>query len=400
METTEVMIVSAARTPIGRFGGALKDFSAVNLGSIVIKEALDRLKNDAVRNHIDEIILGQVLQAGSGQAPAKQAGIHAGLPRSCRAIIVRKECGSSLLAVDLAFSRIRAGDAEIIIAGGMESMSQAPYLLRREGKSFGHKKVDSPILDKDLLDSMLWDGLQNAYGDRLHMGILADLIAQRHGITRQDQDEYALNSFIRAKNATREGLFKNEIVSVSLPDGKIFDTDEGIRETSLEMLAKLKPVFGENGTAGNASQLSDGAAALILMESRAARRFSIKPLAKIISCATFSLEPERFPEAPVYAIGRVLLESGLILSDIDFWEINEAFAMTPLLVMQKLSIPHEKVNVCGGAIAFGHPIGASGARILTTLLYTLLRNKARYGLATACIGGGEAIAIVIENLRR
>lgn len=397
----EVEIVCAARIATGKFGGALKNLPAPDLGGVVIKQVVENI-GPILLGQIDEIIFGQVLQAGCGQNPARQAATSAGLSQP-GAVTINKVCSSSLTAVTVACSKIKAGDAEIVIAGGMESMSQSQYLLERkhkpEQRNFGHKKIDVSLADKNLIDSMLRDGLEDAYGNHPHMGKLADKIAFDHEISRAKQDEFALTSFLRARNSTKMGLFKNEIIPLNI-DGKVFNTDEGIRETSLEKLSKLKPAFGENGTitAGNASQLSDGAAAMVLMSKTKTEHLRIQPMAKVIAYADYSLLPQNYPLAPVGAIEKALNQTGLEIKRIDLFEINEAFAVVPLLAMKELGIPHEKVNARGGAIALGHPIGASGARILTTLLYALKQRGGRYGLATACNGGGEAVAIIVENL--
>lgn len=395
MENKEVVIVSAVRTAIGKFGESLKNVSAIELGSTAVMAAMIRINLNY--SEVKEVRMGQVLQAGYGQAPARQVAIGAGLPVWVKAATDRKECGSSLESVAIADSRIRAGDADVIVAGGMESMSWAPYLERRNwGRNFGHR---------ELVDSMLHDGLEDAYGEgHPHMGKLADICAKEHRIGRKEQDEFAFASFSRAKRAIESGFFKEEIVPVGIPkkDGfTVFEIDECVRETSLEKLNQLPPVFERDGTitAGNASQLSDGAAALILMTREKAESLGIKPQARILAQSSYSTFPKHFPLAPLTAISIALVKSSIFsTAKIDLFEINEAFGVVPLLAMEELSIPLERVNVNGGAIALGHPLGASGARILTTLLHNLKNQKKRYGLATACIGGGEAVAIVVENL--
>lgn len=399
----EVVIASAARTPTGKFGGALKDFSATQLGAIAIKEVLRRVRGSIPPSMVEEAIMGQVLQSGVGQAPARQAALYAGLPERCSAITVRKECASSLVAIDLACSRILSGDRNVVVAGGMESMSQAPYFLKRYfypgEKNLGHKKIDSSILGYDFLyDSLLWDGLQDVYeAGRPHMGKLADLIAEKYEISRESQDSFALLSFDSAKYAKMNRNFQQEIVAVGS-----CSEDEGVRETSMEKLSSLRPAFRETGTitAGNASQLSDGAAALVLMSLSAAEKLEVQPMAKIIGRATYSLSPSEYPLAPIGAIKKVLEKCKLKVSDVGLFEINEAFAVVPLLAKQEFGITQRQLNIRGGAIALGHPLGASGARILTTLLYSMMFHKERYGIACACNGGGEAVAIAVENLTR
>ena len=399
----KVFIVSCARTPIGKFGGSLKSVSAARLGAIAIKEAVRRMGNCEIVGQISEVIMGNVLQAGVGQAPARQAALFAGLPDNVKTITIRKECASSLAAVDFANSRIKSGEAKIVVAGGMESMSQSPYLLQRyfiEGeKNFGHRDGNMLFASKQLMDSMLWDGLQDVYQDtHPHMGELVEAIAKEYKISRYDQDLFALLSFERAGWAVRDGYFQKEIAPV---EAKLL-RDEGVRETSVRKLFSLKPAFLEVGTitAGNASQLSDGAAALILVSEDYLEELELQPMAKIVACASYALAPQRFPLAPIGAIKDVLGKANLSISDIDFFEINEAFAPVPIIASKELKIPKDKLNVRGGAIALGHPLAASGARILTTLLYILQDHQAKYGIASACNGGGEAVAVLMENLQR
>ena len=399
----EVFIVSCARTPIGKFGGSLKSVSAAKLGAIAMEGAVQRIGNREIIEQINEVIMGNVLQAGAGQAPARQAALFAGLPDKVKTITIRKECASSLAAIDFAHSRIKAGEAQIIIAGGMESMSQSPYLLRRyfiEGeKNFGHRDGNMLFAEKQLMDSMLWDGLQDVYEDtHPHMGELVEAVAKRYKVSRYDQDLFAILSFERANRAMRDGNFEKEIAPVR----KLLSKDEGIRETSVRKLFSLKPVFIEAGTitAGNASQLSDGAAALVLMSEDYAQELDIQPMARVVACAGYALAPAKFPLAPIGAIKEVLGKANLSVSDIDFFEINEAFAPVPIIASRELKIPMDRLNVRGGAIALGHPLAASGARILTTLLYIMQDHQAQYGIVSACNGGGEAVAVLIENLQR
>lgn len=379
------MVVDALRTPIGKFGGMFKDISAPNLGAIVIKELLGRLSLTVTPKDIDLVIMGQVLQAGQGQAPSRQAALYGGLPYSCRALTIREECGSSLAAISMGDSMIKAGKADVLIAGGMENMSQAPHLLKRSfGKNFGHQ---------ELLDSMIYDGLKNAYNKYL-MGRITEIVAKRYGVTRKEQDEFALLSFKRAMKAASEGIFRAEMIPMQ-------GSDQGIRNTSLEELGKLKPVFLDKGTitAGNASQISDGAAALVLMSGKKAQDRGIKPLVRVVGEATNALSPQHFPLAPIGAIRKLLKKSGLTIKDIDLFEVNEAFAAVPIIIMREIGIPQNKLNIYGGAIGgLGHPLGASGARISTTLINALVSNNYRYGVCAICIGGGQAIAILYENI--
>ncbi len=394
MKEKEVWIVSAARTAIGKFGGALKEISAPKLGSFAIKHVLDNVGLNG--KEVDEVIMGQVLQTGCGQAPARQAAIYAGIPASAAAITIRKECASSLIAVAVADSRIRAGEAKVVVAGGMENMSQSPFFIRRNlGKSLGHG---------DLIDAMLYDGLEDAYEKgHPHMGKVAEYTAKKYEISREEQDKFAFSSFLKSKESVERGRFWFEILPLPIYQNKdlVFGIDEGIRETSLEKLAALKPAFKRKGTitAGNASQLSDGASALLLMTKEKAESLGIKSMARILGQATFSLLPKWYPIAPQGAIKKVLQKCNLGIKDIDFFEINEAFAVVVSATIKGLEISEEKVNVKGGAIALGHPIGASGARILTTLVHTLKDKCGRFGVAAICNGGGEAVAILVENLK-
>lgn len=390
----DVVIISAVRTAIGSFGGGLKDISAPELGAIVIKEALSRanLKPDMV----DEVIMGNVLQAGLGQNTARQAAVKAGLPVEVPAMTINKVCGSGLRAVELAAQIIKAGDAEVIIAGGMENMSRASYLLNdvRWGQRMGNGS---------LVDSMINDGLTDAF-NFYHMGITAENIAEKWNISREQQDEFALVSQLKTERAMSEGKFVEEIVPVYIPqkkgEPKIFDKDEYPRQGStIESFKKLKPAFKKEGTvtAGNASGINDGAAALIVMSAEKAEALGLNPLAKIVSYAQGGVDPAIMGYGPVYAVSKALEKAKISIEDIDLIEANEAFAAQSMAIAKDLKLDMEKVNVNGGAIALGHPIGASGARILVTLLYEMKRRKVKKGLATLCIGGGMGTAIIIEK---
>ena len=394
MIAPEVVIVSGCRTPVGTFGGALKDVSAVELGTIVVREAVRRA---GVRpDQVDEVILGCILQAGLGMNPARQASIKAGLPDTVPAITVNKVCGSGLKAVILAAQAIRCGDAELIVAGGTESMSRAPFLLpgARWGQRLGHGKV---------LDHMIHEGLTDAFHD-IHMGITAENLAEKYAITREEQDAFAAESQARAAAAIRDGVFKAEMVPVPIPqkkgDPKPFDTVEHPRAgTTVESLGKLKPAFKKDGTvtAGNASGLNDGAAALVVASAERARQFGVKARARIVSYASAAVDPKIMGIGPVPAVRKALEKAGLGLDRVDLFELNEAFAAQSLAVVRDLGVSAEKVNVSGGAIALGHPIGASGARILVTLVHALEARGLRTGVAALCIGGGQGVAMVVER---
>lgn len=392
----EVVIVSAVRTAIGTFGGSLKDVSAADLGAIVIKEAVNRagIKPELV----DEVVMGNVIQAGLGQNIARQSTILAGLPKEVPAMTINKVCGSGLRTVALAAQMIKAGDADVIIAGGMENMSRAPYVLNeaRWGQRMGNgKMVDSMVNDA------LWDAFNN-----YHMGVTAENIAKEWNLTREEQDAFAASSQQKAEKAIKEGRFKDEIVPVVIPqrkgDPKVFDTDEFPRlGTTAESLAKLRPAFAkENGTvtAGNASGINDGAAAFVIMSAEKAAELGIKPLAKILSYGSKGLDPKIMGYGPFHATKKALEGTGLTIDDIDLIEANEAFAAQSLAVAKDLNFDMSKVNVNGGAIAIGHPVGASGARILTTLLYEMEKRDSKRGLATLCIGGGMGTALIVERI--
>jgi acetyl-CoA C-acetyltransferase len=389
----EVVIVSAVRTAIGNFRGTLSNTPATELGAIVIKEALNRagIKGEQV----DEVIMGNVLQAGLGQGPARQAAIKAGLPVEVSSMAINKLCGSGLKAVHLAAQAIQTGEAEIVVAGGMENMSLAPYLLPK-GRN-GYRMGDGKIVD-----SMLQDGLECALNS-YHMGVTAENIAEQYGLSREEQDEFSAWSQQKAEAAINEGKFKEEIVPVIIPQRKgdtiVFDTDEFPRAgVTADKLAKLKPAFKKEGTvtAGNASGINDGAAALVLMSREKASELGIKPMAVIRANGTAGVDPSIMGIGPVPASKKAFEKAGLSIEDMDLIEANEAFAAQSLAVGRDLQIPKEKLNVNGGAVALGHPIGASGARILVTLLHEMKRTGSRYGLAALCIGGGQGIATIVE----
>ncbi|MGY6215522.1 acetyl-CoA C-acetyltransferase [Methylolobus aquaticus] len=390
----EVVIVAAARTAIGKFGGALAEIPAVQLGARVILALLEQTGLEA--RQIDEVIMGQVLTAGTGQNSARQSAIHAALPVEVSATTVNKVCGSGLKAVQLAVQSVRCGDSEIVIAGGQENMSNAPHLLpnSRNGNRLG---------DWTLIDSMIVDGLWDAFHD-CHMGITAENIVDRYGISREEQDAFAAASQQKAEAAQLSGVFKDEIAPIEIPQRKgpplIFDTDEFPRHgTTVESLAKLKPAFRTPGsvTAGNSSGINDGAAAVMVMTEQLARRLDLEPLARVAAYASAGVEPAIMGTGPISATRRCLHRAGWSLDELDLIEANEAFAAQAIAVNRDLGWDTSKINVNGGAIALGHPIGASGARILVTLLYEMRRRNARKGLATLCIGGGQGISIAVER---
>jgi acetyl-CoA C-acetyltransferase len=389
----EVVIVSACRTPIGSFNGTLSSFTAPQLGSLVIKEVLSRAGVSG--KDVSEVIMGEVLTAGVGQAPARQAALGAGIPNTVPCMTINKVCGSGLKAVMLAAQAIMVGDADIVVAGGMESMSQAPYLLdkARQGYRLGHG---------ELTDSMIKDGLWDVYNN-FHMGNAAELCAKECRVPREAQDEFSINSYKKALEAQKNGYFKDEIVSVKVPQRKgepvVVSEDEEPKRVNFEKMPTLKPVFQKDGTvtAANASSINDGAAACVVMSKTRAERLGIEPLAAIVAQASAAKAPEWFTLAPADAIKSILDKANLTLADIDLFEINEAFAVVNLAVGKELGLDMDKVNVHGGAVALGHPIGASGARVLTTLLYAMKRYNKKRGLATLCIGGGEASAVIVER---
>ena len=391
------VIVSAVRTPVARFQGSLQSFSAPQLGALVVREAVRRAGIEAAL--INECIMGCVLQAGLGQNSARQAAIHGGLSSASGAFTINQVCGSGLKAVALAAQAILTGNAEIVVAGGMESMTNAPYLLpqARAGYRMGNGA---------LVDSMIYDGLWEVYKG-FHMCVGAEMIAARYGIGREEQDAFAAESHRRAAAATAQGLFRAEILPVEIPAAKkgaaprLFDADETIRpETTVEILARLKPAFQENGTvtAGNAPGVSDGAAALVVASEERARELGLKPLAVIRAQSTSGGEPEWFGLAPIEAVRKVAAKAGWALGDVDIFELNEAFSVQALAVNRDLGLDPARVNVHGGAVAIGHPIGASGARVLATLLYALERYGKTRGIAALCLGGGNAVGLAVERL--
>lgn len=396
MATTikEAVIISATRTAIGKFQGALKPFRAPELGTIAIRHAIERAGLDAAQ--VDEVLMGNVLQAGLGQNPARQAALKAGIPDTVSAMTVNKVCGSGLKTVMLAAQSIALGDNELIVAGGMESMSNAPYLLPkgRDGYRMGNGEI---------VDSMVHDGLWCAF-DNWHMGETGEVVCERYGITRAQQDEYALNSQRKAVAAIQAGKFKDEICRVEIPQRKgdpvIFDTDEGPRaDSTLESLAKLKPAFRKDGsvTAGNASTINDGAAALVVTSLELAHKMQRAPIARIVAQAVAGVEPKLVMMAPVEAVKMVAAKAGWKLADVDLFELNEAFASQAVALIQQLELDPARVNVNGGAVALGHPIGASGARVLVTLLYEMQKRNAKRGIASLCLGGGNAVALAVER---
>lgn len=391
----DAVIVSAVRTPTGNFLGSLSSFTAPQLGALVIKEAVKRAGIDP--QEVDEVIMGQVLQGGCGQAPARQAAIHAGIPPEKGALTVNKVCGSGLKAVELAAQAIRLGDLDVIVAGGMESMSNVPYVLHgaRKGFKFG---------DQRLKDGMILDGLWDSFND-FHMGMAAELTAEKSQLAREELDQYAYNSQMKAVKAVEGGKFKEEIVSVEIPQRKgepiIFDTDETPRaNTTLERLAKLRPAFKKDGmlTAGNSPGLSDGAAAVVVMAREKAEKLGVKPMAMIRGYATGGTEPKWLFYAPVVAVKKLMAKLKITIDDFDLIEANEAFSAQALADGKDLGWDWERVNVNGGAIALGHPIGASGARVLTTLIYAMRDRDAGRGMASLCLGGGEAVSLIVEAI--
>jgi len=388
----DVVIVSACRTPIGSFCGALSSLTAPRLGAVVIEESLRRgaISKDAV----DEVILGNVLTAGEGQAPARQAAIYAGLPPSVECLTINKVCGSGMKAIMLGAQAIQLDDADVVVAGGMESMSNTPYLL--EKVRTGYKMGNA-----ELVDSMIRDGLWDAYNN-FHMGNAAELCARECAVPREAQDQYAILSYRRAQESQRQGRFLEEIIRVGIPQksGEMLfvEEDEDPKKTNFDRIPQLKPAFQKDGTvtAANSSKINDGAAAVLLMSAEKARALGLRPLAKIVASSSAAKKPEWFTTAPADVIPKVLKKAGLTMDQVDLFEINEAFAVVPLAVNKLLGIDVAKVNVNGGAVAMGHPIGASGARIVVTLIHALKQRNLKRGLAAICIGGGEASGIVLE----
>jgi acetyl-CoA C-acetyltransferase len=390
----EIVIISGVRTPIGKFQGTLKPFAATQLGSLVVKAAVERA--GLAPQQVDEVIMGNVVSAGLGQNPARQAALKGGLLPDVAAMTINKVCGSGLKAVGLAAHAILAGDSEIVVAGGMESMSNAPYLLpnARDGYRLGNGTI---------VDSMIHDGLWDAY-ENYHMGNTGEVVAQKYKVPRERQDEFALNSHRKAVAAARAGKFRDEILPVSIPQKKgdplLFDTDESPRpDASIEALRALKPAFKKDGTvtAGNAPGVNDGAAALVVTSAATAARLGQPPLARIVGQAVSGIEPALVMMAPVKAVRKLVDKIGWNLADVDLVELNEAFSVQALAVIEQLELHPDRVNVNGGAVALGHPIGASGARILVTLLYEMARRNAKRGIATLCLGGGNAVAMAVER---
>jgi len=390
----EIVIVSAARTPIGSFLGSLSSLSAVQLGAAAIEGALHKIKLD--KSLIDEVFMGNVLQANVGQAPAKQASLGAGIPNKVPCTTINKVCASGMKAVISGAQSILAGDNEIVVAGGMESMSQVPYYITngRKGNKFG---------DQKLVDGLIKDGLTNVY-DRNHMGICADSCAEEYSISREEQDSFAIQSYTRAELAWKSGKFKEEVVPVTVYQRKndpvLITEDEEYKNVNFDKLKQLVPVFQKEGTvtAANASTLNDGASALVIMTAEKAKELELKPLARIIGYADASCEPEKFTVAPSLALPLALKKANITLHDIDYFEFNEAFSVVGLANSKILNIDLSKVNVNGGAVSLGHPLGNSGSRILVTLINVLKQNKGKYGAAAICNGGGGASAMIIENI--
>jgi acetyl-CoA C-acetyltransferase len=387
------VILSACRTGIGKFGKSLVGVPAVRLGEVVVRESITRA--GITPKQVEEVILGNVISAGLGQNPARQSAIYAGIPVSVGSFTLNKVCGSGMKAVMLAAQAVKAGDAEILVAGGMESMSSAPYLVKelRWGLKYG---------DARLLDAMINDGLWDVY-NHYHMGVTGERVAEKFGVTRKRADEFAYDSHMKTARAEKEGRFADEMVKVEVEsvtgEAVRFDFDECVRaDTTVEKLAKLKPVFKADGvlTAGNSSQLSDGASALVVASQERADELGAKPLARIIAYHTGGVKPEDVMESPIPTVRRLLKKTGMTVEDIDLFEHNEAYSTASIVVREELGIPEEKFNVNGGAVAIGHPIGCSGARVLTTLVYALRKRGKKTGLATLCLGGGNGVAMIIE----
>jgi acetyl-CoA C-acetyltransferase len=389
----KTFVLSAQRTPIGSFQGALSSVPAPRLGACAIESALTQAQVD--KNDVNEVIFGQVLTAGTGQAPARQAAIFAGLPTSTVCMTINKVCGSGLKSVMLASDSIQLGHSQVAIAGGQENMSLAPHLL--ENSRAGYRMGPTTVAD-----SMIKDGLWDPYNN-FHMGVAAELCVKEHQFSREEQDQFAKESYELALNAQKQGWFDNEIVSVDIADRKGTTTvsaDEEPGRVKFDKISGLRPAFDKEGTvtAANASKINDGAAALVLASNDYVTKKGLKPMAQILGSASFAQEPKWFTTAPAEAMKKVCEQTGIKMGDIDLFEINEAFSVVTLAAMKELSIPRDKVNVHGGAVALGHPIGGSGARILTTLLHALKTKNKKYGMASICIGGGEAVAVIVENL--
>ncbi len=387
------VVLSAVRTPIGKFGGGLKAQTATQLGAIVVREVVRRAGVDPTK--VDECIMGNVISAGLGQNPARQAALHGGLPPEVSALTINMVCGSGLKAVMIAADVISAGKGALFVAGGMESMTNSPYLL--EKARFGYK-----LFDSQLVDALVRDGLWDVFND-FHMGNTGEIIAERHNVSREAADKFSLWSHQKAVRAVKEGLFKDEIVPVEAKSKKgpvTVSDDEGPREdTTLDVLGKLKPVFRDNGvlTAGNSSSINDGAAALVVADPAKAEELGVEPIARIVDYTTAGMKPELIMEAPIPAVQTLLKRNSLQMSDIDLFEHNEAFSTASIVVKDSLGVPEDRFNVNGGAVALGHPIGCSGARVLTTLIYAMQRRDAFRGLATLCLGGGNAVAMIVER---
>src|SRR5947209_2326799 len=394
--SNDVVIISGCRTPIGKFQGSLSDFTAPQLGALAVREAVHRANLDP--KLVDECIMGNVITAGLGQNPARQAALNGGLPPEVAALTINKVCGSGLKAIGLAAQGIQTGNSEIVVAGGMESMTNAPYLLPQARK--GYRLGNSQIID-----SMVNDGLWDVYNN-YHMGMTGENVAEKYGITREEQDEFAVSSHRKAVQAWNECRFKTQVMPVELPSRKktdpptIFDKDEGPREdTTAETLRSLKPAFKKDGTvtAGNASTINDGAAAVVVMSARKAKELGLQPMARIVAQATSGIDPKWVMMAPVDGVRKLWKKTGWQPDEVDLYELNEAFSVQSVAVVRELGIDMNKVNVNGGAVALGHPIGASGARVLVTLLYELIRRNAHKGIAALCLGGGNSVAMAIER---
>jgi acetyl-CoA C-acetyltransferase len=392
----DVVIISGCRTPVGKFQGSLSEFSAPQLGAMVVREAVKRAGVDAAA--VDECIMGNVISAGLGQNPARQAAIFGGLPPATGAMTINKVCGSGLKAVALAAQAVQTGNSSIVIAGGMESMTNAPYLLpqARKGYRLGNAQI---------VDSMVNDGLWDIYNN-YHMGITGENVAEKYGIKREEQDEFALNSHRKALSAIKECRFKSQILPVEIPAKKkgeppvLFDKDESPREdTTIEVLRSLKPAFKKDGTvtAGNAPGVNDGAAAVVVTSAQRAKELGAKPMVRIVAQATSGIDPQWVMMAPVDAVRKIWEKTGWKNEDVDLYELNEAFSVQALGVMRELGLDPNRVNVNGGAVAIGHPIGASGARVLVTLIYEMIRRDVHRGVAALCLGGGNAVAMAVER---
>jgi acetyl-CoA C-acetyltransferase len=392
----DVVIISGVRTPVGKFQGSLSDFTAPQLGAVVVREAVKRAAIDP--KQVDECIMGNVVSAGLGQNPARQAAMFGGLPPEVGAMTINKVCGSGLKAVALAAQAIQTGNSNIVVAGGMESMTNAPYLLPQARKGYR-------LGNGQLIDSMVHDGLWDIYND-YHMGLTGENVAEKYGITREEQDEFALNSHRKAVSAINECRFKSQIVPIELPAKKkgaapvLFEKDESPRaDTTIEILRALKPAFKKDGTvtAGNAPGVNDGAAAVVVTSAVAAKELNAKPMVRIVAQATSGVDPKWVMMAPVGAVRKIWDKTGWKNDDVDLYELNEAFSVQALGVMRELGLDPNKVNVNGGAVAIGHPIGASGARILVTLIYEMIRRDVHRGIAALCLGGGNAVAMAVER---